>query len=94
MTATTADRPTGSPTSPHLLALVTRLIHQLAVSDDRPDRDLDMARRPSSADPLPGPRVGVSYAIPVRWNTKPSRGLNDCASTTIWTGIPALPTAS
>jgi len=32
---------------PHLRELVTRLIHQLAASDDRPDPDLDTANHPS-----------------------------------------------
>jgi len=32
---------------PHLRALVNRLIHQLAASDERPDRDLDTANHPS-----------------------------------------------
>jgi MFS family permease len=32
---------------PHLSALLTRLIHQLAASDERPGRELDTANRPS-----------------------------------------------
>ena len=32
---------------PHLRALVATLIHQLAASDERPDRDLDATNRPS-----------------------------------------------